>query len=84
MMDLAEAIAAEPPGMRKGPLCSIAQLRRKLSDEDNALLDRLFAEVRDGERTAASMARVLTRAGHPFTGNRLAHHLRGDCKCPTS
>lgn len=80
-MSLDEAIAAEPR-TAKGPECGVAKLKRRLSPEDGEKVEALFTAVRDGDRTAASVARILTRAGFPFTGNRLANHLRGECKCP--
>lgn len=79
-MNLKESIEAEPHTL-KGPKCHVAVMRGKMSPEDQRLLDGLFDEAREGERTRASIARILTRVGFPTTGERLANHARGECKC---
>lgn len=80
MGSLADFAATEPP-KKLSVRCTVARLLSELDDEDRATFLALIAEVRSGERSAASVGRILARAGHPTRTDNLTHHLRGDCRC---
>jgi hypothetical protein len=80
-MNLADAIAAEPP-KRKGPLCGVAALWLSFDDDDRKVFESLLDEVVARDRSVASVVRILNRAGHQFTQNRMSHHMRAECSCP--
>lgn len=78
---LTEAAAAEPPRPGSGPECGVVKARRLVDEDDRAMFDDLLMEVMVGSRTAASLSRILGRAGVRLKGDRISYHVRGECKC---
>lgn len=80
-MNLADAVAQAPSQARKGPRCWYARAHTVYTPDELALLDTLVAEVRDDRRTAASVARILTKTGLRISPDQASYHMRGDCMC---
>lgn len=81
MASLEDAIASEPKRTRKGPPCGYIRVRAGMDADDQARFEYLLAEVARGQRTAASVGRILSRAGHHWPGNMITRHMRRECKC---
>jgi hypothetical protein len=60
--------------------CRMAQVLEALDDDDAADLRVAFD---DADVTHASIARVLTAAGHSVTQNLVTRHRNGLCSCGT-
>lgn len=84
MSRFTEAIAAEPVRPDKGPTCTVGHFRESLDGDDLDDFDGLLAEARSGNRTMASVARVLQRVGVDLKADRLLRHAKRECKCPTN
>lgn len=79
-MNLADAIAAEPPA-HQGPRCGVEKIRQQFNDDERAQFDALLEEVLAGTRTSASVSRILARIGIQYSGNQLSRHMRRECHC---
>lgn len=79
-MSLDDAIASESPRPKKGPACWIVRAEVQFGDDWPKLAD-LLEKVREGERTAASLSRILNKAGFRISGNQVSRHIRNDCGC---
>lgn len=84
MSRFTEAIAAESPKPDKGPGCGVGRFRASLDGDDLDDFDTLVASAMAGDRTMASVTRVLKRVDVDLKADRLLRHSRGDCKCPTN
>lgn len=80
MSKFTEAIAAEPTGRAGG--CTTGKLLAKLDGEDLEDFVQLLDEVRSGDRTGASVARIVKRTGTEIKSSQVLYHVHGDCKCP--
>lgn len=80
-MNLSDAIKNEQPHPVNGARCGIQRIREQLGEE-GALLDVLLEECSKGMRTATSVSKLLEQVGHPYSGNNIRRHVRGECKCP--
>lgn len=76
-----DAINAESLRPNKGPACAVTKVREQLQGDDLADFDALLAAVETGERTAASVHRILARVGIKLHPERIRYHQRGFCKC---
>lgn len=79
MSKFTEAIAAEPTGRAGG--CTTGRLLTKLRGEDRKDFLRLLEEVESGDRTGASVARIVKRTGTEIKSSQILYHVHGDCKC---
>ena len=78
-MSLAEALAAGPTAVRKGPRCSIGILMAGMSRDDRAALNSAFD---DPEWTSTSIGKMLDEhAGFKCSPHTVQRHRRGECTC---
>ena len=78
-MSLRDALLTEKAASRKGPLCGMAIVYAKLTDDDREALDAFVAD-RDNVTTAA-ITRALISEGHRIGKNTVERHRRGECSC---
>jgi hypothetical protein len=80
IMSLDDAIASESPQPKKGPACWTVRAEAQFGEGWPKVMD-LIEKVRDGERTAASLARILNKTGFRISGSQVLRHVRKDCDC---
>lgn len=79
IMNLDQAIASEHPRLR-GPSCWTTAAEAHYGKQWTKVL-ALFEEVRNDERTAASVARILAKSGYKVGASSVIRHARGECGC---
>lgn len=77
-MSLADRIAEQNVGVRRGPSCHVSHLLDQLPDRDR---DDVLEALDNGTVTTTAIFRALRNDGHATSLSSLARHRRGDCRC---
>lgn len=78
-----EAVAAESARPTKGPACAIRRFYNGVLTDKNqrAKFENLLHEVVAGERTQASVHRIMAHMGHRVDPRAVSNHNSGGCNC---